>query len=227
MRVPDVQLIFDSIDQVGQMGYSVKMRSAQPTYATTDDMLIDLVRQKWTKNAHTIVVTADRALAIQVTQVDQNWPRFRLVSAPKIVWKRILWGLNRRRNGPKTVGTYSCEWTQYFGPFFTPFRKRCRSGSYGHKYVSKRFSVFHRFWGRYCRIRSALHPFFYRNHSNYHDPIHARPGFTCLYWQRWGNDAIKKANHYSADQCTVYFEDIDAINCTVDWVEHSYIRRPS
>ena len=67
LHVPDVQLIFDSTDQVGQMGYSVQMRSAQPTYATTDDMLIDLVRQKWTKNAHTIVVTADRALAIQVS----------------------------------------------------------------------------------------------------------------------------------------------------------------
>lgn len=53
-------------------------------------------------------------------------------------------------------------------------------GNYG----SEWFSVFHRFWGRYCRIRSALYPFLYRNQSNCHDPIHASLWFTVLYCQR-------------------------------------------
>ena len=66
MHVPHVELIFDSTDQTDPIG-SVRVTSAKPTYSTTDDMLLDLVRDKSAKNRHTVVVTADRALAIQVS----------------------------------------------------------------------------------------------------------------------------------------------------------------
>lgn len=66
MQIPNVELIFDSTDQTDPIG-SVQVKSAKPTYSTTDDMLYDLVRQKSAKNRHTVVVTADRALAIQVS----------------------------------------------------------------------------------------------------------------------------------------------------------------
>lgn len=67
MRIPNVELIFDSTRQVDQIG-SIKVTSAHPTYRTTDDMLIDIARRNdhHDKNKHTIIVTSDRDLAVQV-----------------------------------------------------------------------------------------------------------------------------------------------------------------
>jgi rRNA-processing protein FCF1 len=68
MHIPNVDLIFDSTHQLDQIG-SVKVSSAQPTYKTTDDMLIEIARRNENqgKNRHTIVVTSDRALAVHVS----------------------------------------------------------------------------------------------------------------------------------------------------------------
>ncbi len=68
MRIPNVDLIFDSTHQLDKVG-SVTVSSAQPTYKTTDDMLIDIARrsENHEKNKHTIVVTSDRALAVHVS----------------------------------------------------------------------------------------------------------------------------------------------------------------
>jgi rRNA-processing protein FCF1 len=68
MHIPNVDLIFDSTHQLDQIG-SVRVSSAQPTYKTTDDMLIEIARrnENQEKNKHTIVVTSDRALAIHVS----------------------------------------------------------------------------------------------------------------------------------------------------------------
>ncbi|CAF1324818.1 unnamed protein product [Adineta steineri] len=63
MHIPNVDLIFDSTRQLDQVG-SIKVSSAQPSYKTTDDMLIDIAQR--TNNQHTIIVTSDRALAIQL-----------------------------------------------------------------------------------------------------------------------------------------------------------------
>lgn len=70
MRVPNVELIFDSTRQVDQIG-TVKVSSAQPKYRTTDDMLVELARRpdNQGKNKRTIVVTSDRALAALVSLV--------------------------------------------------------------------------------------------------------------------------------------------------------------
>ena len=70
MRVPNVELIFDSTRQVDQIG-TVKVSSAQPKYRTTDDMLVELARRpdNQGKNKRTIVVTSDRALAALVSSV--------------------------------------------------------------------------------------------------------------------------------------------------------------
>ncbi|CAF0826681.1 unnamed protein product [Rotaria sp. Silwood1] len=64
MHIPHVELIFDSTNQVEQIG-TVKVTSAQPKYRTTDDMLVEIVRQPENreKNKRTIIVTSDRALA--------------------------------------------------------------------------------------------------------------------------------------------------------------------
>jgi hypothetical protein len=68
IHIPNVDLIFDSTRQLDQIG-SVRVSSAQPTYKTTDDMLIEIARrnENQEKNKHTIVVTSDRALAIHVS----------------------------------------------------------------------------------------------------------------------------------------------------------------
>ena len=67
LRIPKVELVFDSTRQVDQIG-SVNVTSAHPTYRTTDDMLIDIARRtdRHDKNKHTIIVTSDRDLAVQV-----------------------------------------------------------------------------------------------------------------------------------------------------------------
>ena len=67
VRIPRVDLVFDSTNQVGQIG-SVTVSSAQPQYRTTDDMLVELARrpENREKNNRTIVVTSDRALAALV-----------------------------------------------------------------------------------------------------------------------------------------------------------------
>ncbi|CAF1137373.1 unnamed protein product, partial [Didymodactylos carnosus] len=64
LQIPHVNLIYDSTNQVETIG-TVNIQSARPKYKTTDDMLIDLAKQNHGKNEHTIVVTADRALAVQ------------------------------------------------------------------------------------------------------------------------------------------------------------------
>ena len=68
MRVPNVELIFDSTRQVEQIG-TVKVSSAQPKYRTTDDMLVEIARrpENQGKNKRTIVITSDRALAALVS----------------------------------------------------------------------------------------------------------------------------------------------------------------
>jgi hypothetical protein len=68
MHIPNVDLIFDSTRQLDQVG-CVRVSSAQSTYKTTDDMLIDIARrsENHEKNKHTIVVTSDRALAVHVS----------------------------------------------------------------------------------------------------------------------------------------------------------------
>jgi len=68
MHIPNVDLIFDSTHQLDQVG-SVRVSSAQPTYKTTDDMLIEIARrnENQEKNKHTIIVTSDRALAVHVS----------------------------------------------------------------------------------------------------------------------------------------------------------------
>lgn len=68
MRIPHVDLVFDSTRQVDQIG-TVKVSSAQPKYRTTDDMLVELARrpENQGKNKRTIVVTSDRALAALVS----------------------------------------------------------------------------------------------------------------------------------------------------------------
>ncbi|CAF1501804.1 unnamed protein product, partial [Didymodactylos carnosus] len=65
LQIPHVNLIYDSTKQVETIG-TVNIQSAQPKYKTTDDMLVDLAKQNHGKNEHTIVVTADRALAAQL-----------------------------------------------------------------------------------------------------------------------------------------------------------------
>ncbi|CAF0721681.1 unnamed protein product [Adineta ricciae] len=69
MRIPKVELIFDSTRQVDQIG-SVNVTSAHPIYRTTDDMLIDSARRNdhHDKNKHTIIVTSDRDLAVQLSR---------------------------------------------------------------------------------------------------------------------------------------------------------------
>jgi hypothetical protein len=68
MHIPNIELIFDSTRQLDSIG-TVKVSSAQPKYRTTDDMLVDIVRQPENreKNKRTIVVTSDRALAVLVS----------------------------------------------------------------------------------------------------------------------------------------------------------------
>ena len=63
MQIPNVHLIFDATDQLDQVR-TVQVRSAQPTYSTTDEMILSIVRR--TTSQRTIVVTADRGLAVQV-----------------------------------------------------------------------------------------------------------------------------------------------------------------
>lgn len=67
MRIPQLHLIFDSTKQTDPVG-SVIVRSARPKYQTTDEMLVDIVRQTdhQPKNRCTVVVTSDRALALSV-----------------------------------------------------------------------------------------------------------------------------------------------------------------
>ena len=68
MHIDNVDLVFDSTRQLDSIE-SVRVSSAQPQYKTTDDMLIDIARRTEHKenNARTIVVTSDRALAVQVS----------------------------------------------------------------------------------------------------------------------------------------------------------------
>ena len=68
MHIPNVDLIFDSTRQLDQIG-SIQVSSAQPTYKTTDDMLIEIAQRadNREKNKHTIIVTSDRALAVHVS----------------------------------------------------------------------------------------------------------------------------------------------------------------
>ncbi|CAF1210354.1 unnamed protein product [Adineta steineri] len=65
MHIPNVELIYDLTRQLDQID-TVKVTSAQPTYKTTDDMLVDIVRrpENHEKNKRTIVITSDRALAV-------------------------------------------------------------------------------------------------------------------------------------------------------------------
>lgn len=67
LRIPNVELIFDATNQLDRVG-SVLVSSAQPRFATTDDMLLDIARrpENRERNKQTIVVTSDRALAAQV-----------------------------------------------------------------------------------------------------------------------------------------------------------------
>ena len=67
LRIPKMDLIFDSTNQVGLIG-SVTVSSAKPQHRTTDDMLVELARrpENREKNTRTIVVTSDRALAALV-----------------------------------------------------------------------------------------------------------------------------------------------------------------
>lgn len=69
LRIPNLDLIFDSTRQVDPIG-TVKVFSAQPKYRTTDDMLVELVRrpENQGKNKRTIIVTSDRALAALVSR---------------------------------------------------------------------------------------------------------------------------------------------------------------
>ena len=68
IHIPNIDLIFDSTDKIGQIDNNVRVSSAQPRYKTTDDMLIDIARrsENQARNRHTIVVTSDRALSIHV-----------------------------------------------------------------------------------------------------------------------------------------------------------------
>jgi hypothetical protein len=70
MHIPNVELIFDSTRQLDQVG-SVKVSSAQPTYRTTDDMLVEMARrpENKEKNKRTIIITSDRALAALVSLI--------------------------------------------------------------------------------------------------------------------------------------------------------------
>jgi hypothetical protein len=70
MHIPNVELIFDSTRQLDQVG-SVKVSSAQPTYRTTDDMLVEMARrpENREKNKRTIIITSDRALAALVSLI--------------------------------------------------------------------------------------------------------------------------------------------------------------
>ncbi|CAF3410735.1 unnamed protein product [Rotaria sp. Silwood1] len=67
MHIPNVELVFDLTHQLEQI-QSIKVSSAHPMYKTTDDMLIDIVQrsENQEKNRHTIIVTSDRGLAIQL-----------------------------------------------------------------------------------------------------------------------------------------------------------------
>ena len=68
MHIANVELIFDSTYQLDQIG-TIKVRSAQPQYKTTDDMLIEIVRQSGNheRNKRTVIVTSDRTLAATVS----------------------------------------------------------------------------------------------------------------------------------------------------------------
>ncbi|CAF1535967.1 unnamed protein product, partial [Adineta steineri] len=45
MHIPNVELIYDSASQLDQID-TVKVTSAQPTYKTTDDMLVDILQRE-------------------------------------------------------------------------------------------------------------------------------------------------------------------------------------
>ncbi|CAF1274851.1 unnamed protein product [Rotaria sp. Silwood1] len=64
MHIPYVELVFDSTNQLAQIG-TVKVSSAQQKYRTIDDMLVEIARQPENreKNKRTIIVTSDRGLA--------------------------------------------------------------------------------------------------------------------------------------------------------------------
>lgn len=68
MHIPSVDLVFDSTNQLNQVG-TVKVSSAHPKYRTTDDMLVDIARkpENRERNKRTIVITSDRALAALVS----------------------------------------------------------------------------------------------------------------------------------------------------------------
>lgn len=67
LGIPNVDLVFDSTNQTGQIG-SVMVSSAQPQFRTTDDMFVEIARrpENQEKNKRTIIVTSDRALAALV-----------------------------------------------------------------------------------------------------------------------------------------------------------------
>ncbi|CAF1271321.1 unnamed protein product [Didymodactylos carnosus] len=69
MNIANLNLIYDSTRQLASVG-TVHVQSAHPTFQTTDDMLIDIMKKRDKEiNEHTVVVTSDRYLAAQLITV--------------------------------------------------------------------------------------------------------------------------------------------------------------
>lgn len=77
MRIPNIDLIFDSTHQLDAIA-TVKVSSARPKYPTTDDMLVEIARrpENREKNKRTVVVTSDRELGALVSLYADDTDRF-------------------------------------------------------------------------------------------------------------------------------------------------------
>ncbi|CAF3980110.1 unnamed protein product [Adineta steineri] len=116
MHIPNVELIYDSTRQLDQID-TVKVTSAQPTYKTTDDMLVDIVRrpENHEKNKRTIVITSDRALAVLLQREEcllvkpKNWfAHCIMVLTPDLINNKETTGMitNASSSSSTTVKTH-------------------------------------------------------------------------------------------------------------------------
>ncbi|CAF3930522.1 unnamed protein product [Adineta steineri] len=114
MHIPNVELIYDSTRQLDQID-TVKVTSAQPTYKTTDDMLVDIVRrpENHEKNKRTIVITSDRALAVLLQREGcllvkpKNWfAHCVMVLTPDLINDEETTGMITNASSAATVKTH-------------------------------------------------------------------------------------------------------------------------
>ncbi|CAF1012722.1 unnamed protein product [Adineta ricciae] len=111
MRIPNIDLVFDSTHQLDQVG-TVKVSSAQPRYRTTDDMLVEIARrpENREKNKRTIIVTSDRALAALLQREGcllvkpYNWfAHCVMVLTPDLINYEEITGMMTTESSPTTM----------------------------------------------------------------------------------------------------------------------------